>query len=172
MFSSNTTGLLFSIVFIIVVAFIVVKGLQGGKLLPTKFANKKEITGTCTLILYGGKNRNDLETVALFVLDNGETALIPQGAAYNYKTFSGLSGEEALKKAEFFISRRHDYKGSELRIIYNPRGEKVAFELRPLYNPITFGRPDILQTRYTWKDEKITFSIALEESVQRILDAP
>lgn len=138
--------------------------------LKTLQASPSEVTGTFSLILYGGRYADDLETVAILVPDGGQYIFEPFAPDFDYKIKKGLQAREALTQAEKFVSFHNSFWQSQLSKIIDNKGATIGFELRPLYLPFNYGVSDILDVNYFIKEKgKVKVTIQLIPSVEKSL---
>ena len=140
-----------------------------GIYLRTERAQVTEISGTYTLILYGGRYSNDIETIAILDKEDAKYTFEVSAPEFDYKIKRGVPAKEALEEAEKFVSFHHSFWQARLSRIIDPAGNTIGYELRPLYHPIDFGYTDVLDVYYVIKDSKVIVTISLIPEVQRIL---
>ncbi|MFZ5908291.1 MAG: hypothetical protein ACOYVJ_12960 [Nitrospirota bacterium] len=136
--------------------------------LRTEPASPSELKGTFSLLLYGGRFADDIETVVIFVPEGGDYTFVLYAPDFDYKTEKGRPAREALERAEKFVSFHHAFWRSWLSRILDPDGTVIGYELRPLYRPFVYGSSDVLEVHY-WpkKDTTIKVTIRLKPSVER-----
>jgi hypothetical protein len=161
---------LFMLIAVFALAVVLVKMYIGGQSLVTDVAEYSEITGMYSLILYGAGHGNDMETIAILDKEDDLYTIEPYAPADRYSIKKNLSSKEALDEAESFISWHPLFQSYQLRKVINQRGTAIAYELRPLYRPETFGVDDVIETNYTLKNKKVTVSVALLPSVEQIVE--
>ncbi len=120
--------------------------------------------GRFDLILYTSLEDEILLKIAVLDHRGDSYRLIPYAAGFNFKTFRGLEGVVALKKAEEFLSDLEGYDRMELREIKGPEGGVVAIEARPLYDTFLHGTPDIIDTTY-YEPEEGTIKFIVRSTV-------
>jgi hypothetical protein len=138
------------------------------KFLKTEEAKSDEVTGTYTLILYGGRYINDLETVAFLDKEGDQYEFEPYAPEFDYKVKKGLPAEEALREAKKFVSFHNAFWRSQLSRILDEKGNVIGYELRPLYYPFVYGRDDLLEIYYRIKDSKVIIEIRLVPDIFKI----
>ena len=163
---SEISGLIVLIILFLIMV-LVAKMFFGGEKLKTAIAERGEVTGMYTLILYGATNSNDMETLALLDKEGDRYTIEPYAPDYRFKTRKNIPAEEALEEAERFISWHSAYRSYQIRKIIDDRENVVGYELRPLYLPVTFGLADLLEVSYTVKQEKVSVSIQLTPAAER-----
>lgn len=139
------------------------------KSLRTKEAKAADITGVFTLILYGGKYYDDIETVAILDYEGDQSTFEPYAPEFDYRIKRGVSDREAIKEAEKFVSFHNSFWRSQLSKIIDNKGNTIGYEIRPLYRPFTFGVSDVLEVNYWLKEgNRVKVTIRLIPSVERI----
>jgi hypothetical protein len=133
--------------------------------LKTEFARAGEVRGTFTLILYSGSHSGSIETIAFLDKEDDLYTLEPFAPEFAYRIVKGVPAREALERAEGFIQMNSSFMGSRLSKIMDDRDCIIGFELRPLYQPITYGISDVLDVHYKMKDRKVIVSVSLKPSV-------
>ena len=118
-------------------------------------ASEKEITGTYSLIFYGGTYGNDLAAVAILAREDSPYTIIPYAPEFDYKVIKHVPAKEALAEAFRFTSRHPDFYRAQLARIVDNSGGVIGYEIRPLYRPVTLGDPDRLNIYYWRKGDKI-----------------
>ncbi len=140
-----------------------------GKSLTAVEATAIDVPGTFTLILYGGRHFRDVETLALLDLEGDPYTLEPYAPEFDYRVIRGLSAKDALDRAEHFLSSQYAFRRSLLSRILDNSGKTIGYEVRPLYDPLTFGFTDVLDVDYRLKDGKVKVTVRLIPSVERML---
>ncbi|MEW6161820.1 MAG: hypothetical protein AB1606_00635 [Nitrospirota bacterium] len=135
--------------------------------LRTEEIKKEDIRGVFTLILYGSRDINDIETVAILDLEGDQYTLEPYAPKFDYRIKGGLSGKEALDEGHKFISYHNSFYRSRLSRIIDDKGNTIGYELRPLYMPFTFGVSDVLEVDYWLRDGKVKVTIRILPSIER-----
>ncbi len=159
---------------IILLAIIILVSLKGdsfalGENLFTEKASPSDVTGSFTLILYGNRHHNDVETVAFLDLEGDRYAFEPYAPEFDYRVEKGLAGAEALRRAEIFVGSNRNFRHSQLARVVGPSGETLGYEVRPLYYPLVFGTPDVLDVNYNLRDSTVRVTIRLKRQVERQL---
>jgi|WetSurSiteA1Bulk_404760.scaffolds.fasta_scaffold01669_5 hypothetical protein len=136
--------------------------------LRTELAEPSDLKGTFTLFLYGGRYADDIETIAIFDPEGERNTFNIFAPDFDYKIIKGLNAQEALARAEKFVSFHNTFWHQQLRRILDHQGHTVGYELRPLYLPFVYGSSDVLDVYY-WlkKDNTIKVTIRLIPSVER-----
>lgn len=115
-------------------------------------ADAYEIKDSFTLILYGGRFVDDLETVAILDIEGDEYQFEPYAPDFDYKVKKGIKPKEALAEAEKFVSFHNAFWRSQLSKILDNKGNAIGYELRPLYLNFIYGGSDLLDIYY-WPKE-------------------
>lgn len=137
--------------------------------LRLKDAKTEDVKGTFTLILYGGRYPNDIETVAILDLEEDQYTFEPYAPEFDYKVKNGIPAKEALNEATDFISHHYAFHSTQLGRITDNKGNTLGYELRPLYMPLEFGTMDVLDINYRTKNNKVIVTIRLTSSVEKML---
>lgn len=140
-----------------------------GKSLKTEEVKNANITGNFTLILYGGRHSNDIETIAILDIEGDQYVFEIYAPEFDYKIKKHVPAKEALDEAKKFVSFHNSFRRSQLSRIFDNKGNTIGYEVRPLYLQITFGVDDVLDVDYRLKNDKVVVKIRLLPSVERIL---
>jgi hypothetical protein len=130
----------------------------------------EKIEGRYDVILYGSRNANDVETIAILDKAGDEYTFEPYAPEYDYKIMKDVSAAEALKHAVPFVSWHRSFWKVERSRISDKKGKIIGYELRPLYDPLSMGEVDVMYVNYEIKDKKVIVYISLKESVERVLE--
>jgi hypothetical protein len=155
--------------FIIILLFTVNGTFALQKHLMTEEAKENDVQGVFTLILYGGRYIDDIETIAILDYEGDEYTLKPYAPQFDFKIKKGVPEKEALKEAYTFVSFHNSFYRSQLSRIMDDKGKTIGYELRPLYMPFTFGVSDVLEVDYWLKDGTVKVTIRIQPSVERAL---
>ena len=157
-------------IYVLILSLILSFGAEDAfaKFLKTEEVKAEEITGTFTLVLYGGRHINDLETAVFLDKDGDQYEFEPYAPEFNYKIKRGVPAEEALKEAKKFVSFHNAYWQSQLSRILDEKGNVIGYELRPLYYPFVYGREDLLEIYYRIKGSKVIIEIRLPPNISKI----
>lgn len=139
-----------------------------GTRIHTEPPDEKEISGTFTLILYGGNYLDDLETVAFLDREGDAFTFDIYAPDFDYRTIKGLSAAEGLKRAEEFVSRNTSFQSVRLSSIVEAKAGIIGYEVRPLYLPFTYGTDDLLDITYGEKGNKVVVTIRLKPSIENL----
>jgi hypothetical protein len=135
--------------------------LAHAKYLKTEEGKVEEVTGSFTLILYGGRHINDLETIAILDKEGDQYEFEPYAPEFDYKVKKGVSAGDALNEANKFVSFHNAFWRSQLSRILDEKRNVIGYEVRPLYRPFVYGRDDLLGVYYKVKDGKVIAYIRL-----------
>jgi hypothetical protein len=139
------------------------------KPLKTEEAKAADITGVFTLILYGGRFSDDIETIAILDYEGDQYIFEPYAPEFDYRIKKGVPAKEAQEVAKKFVSFHNSFWRSQLSKIIDNKGNTIGYEVRPLYWPTTFGLSDVLEVNYWLKEgNKIKVTIRLTPSVERL----
>lgn len=154
--------------FVLVSILVVTKNLTRRRLLETVPAGVSNITDTFTLILYGGQNSNDIETVAILDKEGDRYSFEPFAPRFKYIVKRGVPANEALEEAGKYISWHNSYHRSQLRGIIDEKGSILGYELRPIYLPLAFGIDDIMDIDYRMRGNRIVVIVRLKPVIQAV----
>ncbi len=144
-----------------------VSGFDGR--LKTVEADPRDISGNFTLIAYGGRYADDIETVAFLDKEGDGYTLIPYAPDFDFRIKKGLSGEEAFKESKNFVSFHPAFWRLQIRRIISINGETIGYEIKPLYLPFYFGFSDIIDIYYWLKKEgEVKVMIKLLPAIERM----
>jgi len=151
---------------LVVLLFLVISILPAqAKDLKTEEARACEVTGTFTLVLYGARHIDDLETVAFLDKEGDQYEFEPYAPEFDYRVEKGIPALDALQAARKFVSFHNAFWRSQLSKILDEKGNVIGYEVRPLYRPFVFGRSDLLDVYYRIKDGKVIAYIKLRPDV-------
>ncbi len=156
------------IVLFIVLSFISSSHIFAGNL-RTEEAKKEDIKGVFRLILYGGRNMNDIERLAILDIEGDRYTFEPFAPDFDYRIKDGVTEKEAIDDSYNFISSHNAFHHVQLSKILDFNGNIIGFELRPLYIPFVFGVSDVLEVYYSLKGEKVRAYIRIIPSVEKAL---
>jgi hypothetical protein len=125
--------------------------------------------GAFSLILYGGRHGDDIETFAILDYEGDSYTFEPYAPEFDYKIKKGLSSSDALKKAKKFVGFHRLFWRFQFSKILDTGGKVIGYEVRPLYLRYEYGTSDVMEIFYWLKDQgKIKVSIRLAPLVERI----
>ena len=138
--------------------------------LRSEWVNPSDVTGTFTLILYGGNYFNDVHTIAFLDSEGDQYTFEPYAPEFEYRVLKGLSAKEALDKAQHFVSTIDNcFWRSQLSRVLDQNSKTIGYELKPFYNPLCYGLSDVLDVSYRNKDGKVVIRIRLNPVVEKQL---
>jgi hypothetical protein len=151
------------------VAVLLLISCAGGRYLRVEpFTDANEMRGSYTAIFYGGTSSVDLETVVVLDLEGDGYEFVPRAPEFEYRVEEGLSREEALPRAERFLSWYPDFMRVRMSRVLAPDGTVIGYELRPLFRPFAYGWADILDVLYLLKEDRtVSVYVRLKPEVER-----
>jgi hypothetical protein len=144
---------------VIILLLVAALSCSPGQYLKTDIIASGDISGSFTLILYGGAGP---KKVAVFDIEGDDYAFEMYGSKHNYFVEKGIPAERALKEAVRFI---HSQRNRTNKII-DDKGNIIGYELRPLYNSLRYGSQDILDVAYRVTDNKVLVTVEIKSSIQ------
>lgn len=143
------------------------------KPLSTESGEVYAMNGSLTLILYGARFADDIETIVIFDIEGDQYHFEPFAPDFDYKIKRGVQAKEALAEAEKFVSFHNAFWRSQLSRILDPKGNIIGYELRPLYNNLVYGTSDVMDVHYWLKEGgKIKVTIRLVPEIERAIRFP
>ena len=140
--------------------------------LTTEWVSPSDITGTFTLILYGGNYLNDVHTIAFLDSEGDQYTFEPYAPEFEYRVLKGLPAKKALDMAQDFVSTIDNcFMRSQLSRVLDQNGKTIGYELRPFYLPTCYGLSDVLDVSYWNKSGKVVIRIRLYPVVERQLQS-
>lgn len=138
------------------ILFLAATSCGTGNLLPTsRTMEGRAVEGTFTVILYGGQNANDFETVAILDRQGDVYQFETFGGRYSATVFEGMNTKEALDKAKRFVGQHTAFRAAETRVIKGPAGALLGYEIRPIFSSTVAGGRELLDTRYVLQPDNI-----------------
>jgi len=138
-----------------------------GVRLNTQGEQDSEVAGNYTVIYYGCNFSNDLETIAFLDREDGAFDFEPFAPDFAYRVRKGLPAKEALESAMKFVNCSSSFSRAQVSRIVGPNGEAIGYEVRPLYQPFTYGSGDVLYVSYGLKDGKVIITVRPEEMMHQ-----
>jgi hypothetical protein len=157
------------LVLIFCLGVIIIKSFTRGKTLRTIPSPITTIHGVFTLILYGGRHSNDLETVAILAPESSRYTFEPFAPEFRFTVKKGVPAKEAIAAAEMFVSRHSSFRQSRISGIIDNKGNILGYEIRPLYFPLTFGTEEVIEVNYSIEANKIIVYVRLNATVDKML---
>jgi hypothetical protein len=130
-----------------------------GRYLRTESVTARQITGSYTLILYGGNYANSVKNVAILAKEGTPYTFDIYEPSFDYRIIKGVSAREALTIAEKFVRSNPNFWKIQISEILSPQGSVIGYEVIPWYQPSTFGYPNIIRTYYRMVGDKVTVYI-------------
>jgi hypothetical protein len=159
---------LLSVCCVLGLSIFIAKSSASERPLKTEMADKADVKGSFTVIFYGGSYGDDLETLVILDSEGDEYTLEPYVPDFDLVIKKGVQAGEALKAAEKFVNFHPSFWRSQLSRVLDKTGRVIAYELRPLYLPITFGFSDVLEVNYWAKERgKVKVTIKLIPQVEK-----
>lgn len=159
--------ILYSLLAVLCIAFL--NSCSTSNYLKTEGVKDADIKGSFTLILYGGRHLNDIETIAILDIEGDQYIFEPYAPEFDYKIKRGIPAKEALEEAERFVSWHSSFYRIQLSKILDDKDNVIGYELRPLYQPLAFGVSDVLDVDYRIKDSRVIVRIKLKPQIERML---
>jgi hypothetical protein len=143
------------------------------KPLRTELAGIAEVQGSFTLILYGRRFLDDVETIAILDIEGDQFHFEPYAPDFDFKVKKGIPAKEALSEAQKFVSFHNAFLRSQLSRILDNNGKTIGYELRPLYYHFVYGTSDVMDVYYWLKEGgKIKVTIRLDPEIERKIRFP
>jgi len=139
--------------------------------LQTKEVRDTEATGTYTTIFFGCTFNDDLESVAFLDRDGDRYTMAPYAPDFRYRVIKGMDAKEAFSKAEGFLHCSTSFQGLRLREIIAPGGERVGYEIRPVYYAFVYGAGDLISVDYWLKGDTVVVQISLTPWAEKMLSS-
>lgn len=103
---------------------------------------------TYRLLMYGGMDPNDFETVAILDREDDPWRMVSYTGEIRVKTQEGLTLAEAVTAARQFLSRHNAFQGLEIRELRMADGHTPGYEIKTDYSPTAGRWGDLLDTTY------------------------
>ena len=132
-------------------------------------ADRRLISGTYTLYLYGCHYPDQADNVAILVDENGKFPIEIFDLDTSYIVKKGVPAQQALAEADAFVrcSTHGIWQIWVARIPETGIGA-IGYEVRPLYQPHEFGVSDIMTIRYRLIDGKVRVYINKAPELERM----
>jgi hypothetical protein len=137
-----------------------------GNYLKTEESSSIEMKKTYSLILYGGRFSDDMETLAILDKEGDKYEFIVFAPAHDYRIKREVPAKEALKEAEKFVRFHHSFRRSLLSRILDQSGAIIGYEVRPLYFPADAGFSDVIDVYYSITGKTVITKIRLRPEVE------
>jgi hypothetical protein len=156
------------IVFYMAASFCV--SCKPGIRLNTTGVQESGIRGNFRVILFGCNYLNDLETVVFLYKEGDPYTLEPYAPDFKYRIDKQVVVKDAFEKAKQFLNCNASFTHYRMSRITAPDGDTIGYEIRPLYEPLTYGAEDVLYTDYRLNGDKVVITIRLRPSIERMLE--
>ncbi|KAF0184550.1 MAG: hypothetical protein FD164_406 [Nitrospirae bacterium] len=133
-----------------------------------ELAEAKEVSGLFSVVLFDSGLGNGIQRIAVLDRENDGFRFEPYAPEFEYKIIRGLSGQDALRRAQEFLAVTPEYRKPQLSRITGPSGAIIGYEVRPLYERPSFGTDDVLEISYRVQGEAVFIHMRLIEPVERI----
>ncbi len=157
-----------SVFFVVLCAIFPALSYGDDSSIKTEAGEYIQMDETYTLILYGARHGNDIETVAIFDIDGDEYTIVPYAPPFDFTIERPVDSSKVMKRAMEFISWHPLHRGSSLNNIILS-GRVIGYELRPLYDPLSYGLMDVLDIDYRLKGKDVVVRIRLIPQIERVL---
>lgn len=132
----------------------------------TQVVQPQEVKGSFTLILYGARYSDDIQTLAILDLEGDGYVFKVFAPDFDYKLKKGVPAKEVLAEAVQFVSFHRSFERSRISRIMDPQGGTIGYEVRPLYRIIDFPYSDVLDVHYGLAGGEVTVRIRLIPEVE------
>jgi hypothetical protein len=149
-----------------IAAAFVLCGCAGGAGLRTQVVQSQEVEGSYTLILYGARYSDDIQTLAILDLEADGYTFKVYAPDFDYKIRKGVPAKEALAEAVQFVSFHRSFQRPRISRIMDLQGRTIGYEVRPLYHTIDFPYSDVLDVHYGLAGGEVTVRIRLIPEVE------
>ena len=137
-----------------------------GNSLRTEESNSIEMKKTYSLILYGGRFSDDLETLAVLDREDDKYEFIVVAPDYDYQIKRKVPGKKALEEAQKFVRFHHSFRRSLLSRILDQSGATIGYEVKPLYFPADMGFSDVIDVYYSIAGKTVMVKIRLSSAAE------
>jgi len=154
---------------ICLLAFLFCFSCTPGIRLQTQEVRETEATETYKTILFGCTYNDDLESVAFLDREGDRYTMAPYAPDFRYRIITGLAAKEAFSRAEGFLQCSTAFQGFQVREIIAPGGERVGYEIRPVYHAFVYGAGDPISVDYWLKGDTVVVQIRLTPWAEKLL---
>lgn len=145
-------------------------GCSSKQYLRTEEANPADITGAFNVILYGSNYLSDIENVAILDVSGDDYTFEPYAPAFEFRIDKDVPAKEAIEEAEKFVSWPPTFWRIVFSRILDPENRTIGYEVRPFYEAIVYGSPDVMNIDYWLKpDRTVQVKIKLKPEILRML---
>jgi len=134
-------------------------------------ASESEIEGTYTVILFGARYADDIQTIAFLDREGDRYTFEIVAPDFDYKVLKSIPARKALEEAYQFVSWHPDYLRTVLGKILDDKGTAVGFEVRPFYRTTRFPSSDVMDIMYFQRGDTIKVHVKLKPKVERQLSS-
>jgi hypothetical protein len=153
--------------FAICAVSVILASCATGNYLRTEESSSIEMKKTYSLILYGGRFSDDMETLAILDKEGDKYEFIVYAAsADNYRIKRKVPAKKALEEAEHFVQFHHSFRRSLLSRILDQSGATIGYEVKPLYFPLDVGYSDLIDTYYRIEGKTVIVKIRLSSAAE------
>jgi hypothetical protein len=132
-----------------------------GNYLRTEESSSIEMKKTYSLILYGGRFSDDMETLAILDKEGDKYEFIVYASQDDYRIKRKVPAKKALEEAEHFVRFHHSFRRYLLSRILDQSGDTIGYEVKPLYFPLDMGYSDLIDTYYRIEGKTVIVKIRL-----------
>jgi hypothetical protein len=128
---------------------------MGGTVLETHLVDDSSaITGTCRVILYGGRGARDLSTIAILDKEGDGHEITPKALGFTYAVTEPRDAQRAVREAFEFVERYDVYRHERILVsrIQAGDGTTIGYEIRSHWKPFIFGTTDPLTVSYVLEE--------------------
>ena len=154
----NAGVIIFTALSVLIAALILMKLFAKGTYLKTEQVRGDDITGSFTLFFYGV---GDPKQAVLFDSESDEYTFEIKDSVHTFSVARGITGEQAVKEARAFINSQR----TSLRKVLHA-GKVIGYEMRPVYQTLRYGAPDILDIDYRLEGKKVFVTINVKSSIR------
>lgn len=134
-------------------------------------ASDSEVEGTYTLILFGARFADDIQTIAFLDREGDRYTFEIVAPDFDYKVLPSVPARKALERAREFVSWHPDYLRTVLGKILDDKGAVIGFEVRPFYRMTRFPSSDVMDIMYFQRGDTIKVHVKLKPRVERQLSS-
>lgn len=131
--------------------------------------SESEIEGTFTLILFGARYAEDVQTIAFLDREGDRYTFDVFAPDFDYRVLKSVPARKALEQAKQFVSWHPDYQRTMIGRILDDKGAVIGFEVRPFYRATRFGTSDVMDVSYFQKGDIVSIHVRLKLQVERQL---
>jgi hypothetical protein len=134
------------------------------------FKDGEVITGNFNFILYGGTHSEDLETVVILDTVDDKYSFVPYASEYQFLIKNNYANDRALQTAIRSIGWHYLFMRAQVSKILDQQSNLIGYEVKPLYMPLRFGSPDILDVHYNLRGDNIYFYVVLKDDLEGLFE--